>query len=98
MENIVDHTDRGPLSREDLWLKAALAIAKHGLPAPNEQRENGKGHDGHRWLIMFFDASGQADAWGQHPGLKDLSMPGDAYAYWSGHAWGWYVSLSAPES
>lgn len=73
---------QAPMSRRDVWLTVALAIARDGLPAPQDLRHHPGG-----WYILEADTAADARAWGEHLGLANRHYDGHAWAAdWHGHS------------
>lgn len=86
----MDTIPNEPMSRRDVWLTVALAVAKDNMPEPREMGEHVDGN----WMIFEFDRKADADAWAERLGLRDQNNYGGSWpADWGGPAWGWHVTV-----
>lgn len=89
--------DRPMLSRRDMWLHIALAVARDGLPEPTVLTLHGD----NRIVTLTTETAAAAAAWGQH---CDRDDDGSLHSYsrngvlYMGDAHGWHWQVRCPQA
>jgi hypothetical protein len=85
--------ETAPISRRDVWLTIALAIARDGLPTPTEQKTI-TAYSGQPMLVLDVEHRSDAAAWAAYLGIeiRDWHETAECLSTW-GYFRGWRTNV-----
>ncbi len=94
----MSQTETNPISRRDIWLRIALAVAKDGLPEPDVSLGDGVQY---HYVSLRFDRHSHARDWARWLGVEvhtyDRPDLDSRYVKCDANLHGWRLDVAAAE-